>query len=298
MSSRIPRVYRAEAIVLRQRRLGEADRILTLYTAHLGKVEAVAKGVRKQTSRKAGHLEPLNWTSVLMAHGQNLDIITQSETVEGFLTLRQDLQRLSRGIYVAELTDRFSAPRVENYLVFRLLTETLQRLAVDDALDLAVRFFEMQLLSHMGYRPQLDRCVTCSGDLTPVVNAFSAPLGGVVCPACRADQVSLWPLSVNALKLLRLLQRGEFTTAARLRLLPELAHELEIILRGYIRFLLETSPRSLVFVDALRHDVASSYAPAARLVAERDEEYRSSPTAVQTEGHAGPNGGAGLAARR
>src|SRR5438045_4093476 len=109
----MPRVYRCEAVVLRQRRLGEADRILTLYTPQLGKVEAVAKGVRKQTSRKAGHLEPLTLSSLLIASGRNLDIITQAETVESFLPLREDLTRLSRGMYVAELVDRFSESRSE-----------------------------------------------------------------------------------------------------------------------------------------------------------------------------------------
>ena len=84
MPGKMPRVYRCEAVVLRQRRLGEADRILTLYTPQLGKLDAVAKGVRKQTSRKAGHLEPFTLTALLVAGGRNLDIITQAETVESF----------------------------------------------------------------------------------------------------------------------------------------------------------------------------------------------------------------------
>ncbi len=259
MPARIPRVYRTEAIVLRQRKLGEADRILTLYSPQLGKVEAVAKGVRRQTSRKAGHLEPLTWSTLLLAHGQNLDIVTQSETVESFMALRQDLQRLARGIYCAELVDRFSEPRVENFPVFRLLAETLRRLATPEApADLAVRLFEVQLLAFAGYRPQLDRCVVCSGPLTPVTNAFGPALGGVVCPSCRAGQPGLWPLSVNALKVLRLLQRGEWGTAAGLRVSAELQSEIELLLRGAIRYVLETPPRSTLFVDALRRDPAEA----------------------------------------
>lgn len=259
MPARIPRVYRTEAIVLRQRKLGEADRIITLYTPQLGKIEAVAKGVRRQTSRKAGHLEPLTWSTLLLAHGQNLDIVTQSETVESFLALRQDLQRLARGIYCAELVDRFSAPRVENYPVFRLLAETLRHLATPDApADVAVRLFEVQLLAYAGYRPQLDRCVVCAGPLTPVTNGFGPALGGVVCPSCRAGQPGLWPLSVNALKVLRLLQRGDWATAAGLRVASELQSEIELLLRGYIRYVLETTPRSAVFVDALRRDPAEA----------------------------------------
>src|SRR6476469_7490501 len=99
MDSRIPRVYRAEAVVLRTRRLGDADRILTLFTPNLGKIDAVAKGVRKQTSRKAGHLEPRTLTSLLLAHGRSLDLVTDTQTIDSFLPLREDLERLARGLY-------------------------------------------------------------------------------------------------------------------------------------------------------------------------------------------------------
>lgn len=255
MVGKLPRVYRCEAVVLRQRRLGEADRILTLFTPQLGKVEAVAKGVRKQTSRKAGHLEPLTLSSLLVASGRSLDIITQAQTIESFVTLREDLQRLARGMYVAELVDRFTETRGENFPVFRLLVETLQRLAASpvDALDVAVRYFELHLLGHLGYRPQLSRCVACGGELTAVPNAFSPALGGVICTACRHTYAGTSLLSVTAQKVLRLLQRGEFEAAARLRISGELASELERTLRSCVRFTLEQNPRSLDFIDAIRH---------------------------------------------
>ncbi len=253
MPGRAPRIYRTEAVVLKQRRLGEADRIITLYTPQLGKIDAVAKGIRRQTSRKAGHLEQLTLTSLLLAHGQNLDLITQSETVESFLPVREDLQRLASGLYVAELVDRFTELRSENYAVFRLLVETMQRLAVSDTRELAVRYFELHLLSHLGYRPQLRQCVVCRNALEPVANSFSAALGGVVCPECRHANIGLWRLSVPALKVLRLLDRNTFEDAERLRPSTELMTEIETLLRGYVRHLLEKNPRSLDFVEAVRH---------------------------------------------
>ena len=98
-----PRVYKTQAIVLRQRKLGEADKIVTLYTSHQGKVDAVAKGVRRTKSRLAGHLEPLTLGSYMLAEGRELDIVTQAETVDAFAGLRADLDRVSRGLYCAEL---------------------------------------------------------------------------------------------------------------------------------------------------------------------------------------------------
>ena len=94
-----PRVYKTEAIVLRQRKLGEADKIVTLFSPQKGKIDAVAKGVRKTRSRISGHVEPLTFGSYLLAEGRDLDIVTQAETVEAFPGLRADLERLGRGLY-------------------------------------------------------------------------------------------------------------------------------------------------------------------------------------------------------
>src|SRR5215212_6360812 len=125
---RVQRVYTTEAVVLRVRRLGEADSILTLLSADLGKIDAVARGVRKPTSRKSGHLEMLTHSTLLLAHGSNLDIITQAEALHTFLPLREDLRRLGGGLYTAELIDHFMMERDESYSVYRLLVETLARL--------------------------------------------------------------------------------------------------------------------------------------------------------------------------
>ena len=88
-----PRVYKTQAIVLRQRKLGEADKIVTLYSSHGGKIDAVAKGIRRTKSRMAGHLEPLTLGSYLLAEGRDLDILTQAETIDAFPRLRADLDR-------------------------------------------------------------------------------------------------------------------------------------------------------------------------------------------------------------
>ena len=120
-----PRVYKTQAIVLRQRKLGEADKIVTLYTAYGGRLDAVAKGVRRTKSRLAGHLEPLTLGSYLLAEGRELDIVTQAETIDPFPGLRNDLDRLGRALYCAELVDRLTSERSESTPIFRLLHETL-----------------------------------------------------------------------------------------------------------------------------------------------------------------------------
>ncbi len=261
-----PRVYSTPAIVLRQRKLGDADKILTLYTARFGKLDAVAKGVRRARSRMAGHVEPLTQATVQLAKGKNLDIVTQVETIESFQAIRDDLDRLSRGLYAAELLDKFTEPREEHFDLYRLLLETLRRIATRPDFDTPVRFYEMGLLDTLGYRPELEVCVKCRRPLAAVTNSWSAALGGIVCPSCRNEELVARPLSPNGVKLLRLLLHGRFSDVARVNVAPELAAELERAMLEYVRWVLERDVRSAAFIDTVRRR-----RPARRPVAARGE---------------------------
>src|SRR5512143_4101073 len=99
--------FRAESIVLRHSDWGEADRLLVLYTREQGKVRAIAKGVRKITSRKAGHLEPFTHVKLQVSSGRDLMIVTQADTIEAFAPIREDLTLTGYAAYVIELLDRF-----------------------------------------------------------------------------------------------------------------------------------------------------------------------------------------------
>ena len=116
------RLFRAEGIVLRHLDWGEADRLLWLFTQDLGKLQAVAKGVRKPRSRKAGHLEPFTRVSLLLAHGREIPLITQVETIDAYLPLREDLLRATYASYIMELLDRFTYEEGENRGLYRLAT--------------------------------------------------------------------------------------------------------------------------------------------------------------------------------
>ncbi len=246
-----PRLYRTEAVVLRQRRLGEADKICVLFTPGHGRVEAVGRGLRRPRSRLAGHLEPLTRVSVLLAKGRSLDVITQAETVDAYPALRADLDRLSRAFYVAELVDRFTDASTDVGGLYSLLVQTLERLAIEASPDLPVRWFEMRLLVDQGYAPQLERCVRCDTPLGPEGNAFSGLLGGVICPRCRHD-ASGRPLSVNAFKLLRYLQRQPYQEAARVSVEAALARELEAHLREAVQATLDQDLKTVRFMETVR----------------------------------------------
>lgn len=255
------RLYKTEAIILRQRKLGEADRFLTLYTPTLGKMEAKAKGVRKTMSRLGGHLQPLNRVVVQMAQGHGADVVTGVETLDSFRHLREDLDCLSRGLYVAELTDRITPEHVHAFPTYRLLFDTLQRLESGSGqgpipTDAALRFFEMRLLDQSGYRPELDRCVVCTRDLEPIDNFFAPIVGGAVCRGCVPGLAGPRVMTLNGLKLLRLMQRGSYNDLARVKAPGDLADEVERHLRGYIITVLERDVNAAAFIERLRRDGA------------------------------------------
>jgi len=247
-----PRNYQTEAIIIKKIKLGEADRILTLYTPHLGKIRAVARGVRRPRSKLAGHLELLTHSQVSLARGRNLDTITGSQTINSFLPLKSDLELTAYALYAIELVDQFTADQIENYPLFQLLLETMHRLCQAGDNELVLRYFELHLLNEVGYRPQLQHCVSCRSTLKPITNSFCSSAGGMLCPNCQQTHPLTYPLSVNALKVLRLLQSSDYNTAGKLKMNPELSRELNEVMKGYLQYLLEREVKSAAWLDTLR----------------------------------------------
>jgi DNA repair protein RecO (recombination protein O) len=251
-----PRVYRTEGLVLKAFDVGEADRILTLYTPHSGKLRVVAKGVRRTRSRMSGHLDLFTRSNVLVASARQLDIVTQADTVENFRPLRDDLWRLSYCHYVAELVDSFGSEALANYPLYKLAIATLRRLSTASDLPLVVRAFELQLLGMTGYRPQLHRCLHCDHTIEPGVNHFSSKMGGILCPGCRMADHASSTISVAALKLMRNLQTNEEAMLQLEGLDDTLHREVEKHLHEYIVYRLESRPRSFAFLERLRSEQA------------------------------------------
>ncbi len=247
------RSFRAEAVVLRHSDFGEADRLLTLYTRERGKVRAIAKGARKIASRKAGHLEPFTRVKLQLAKGRDLFIVTQAETIDAYPALRADLTLTGYAAYVIELLDRF-VPDEEAAVpsLFRLLTETLSRLATESIPWLTVRSYEMRLLDFLGFRPQLFECANCENEIQAEDQFFSAALGGAICPRCGRGLPGLWPISQEALKYLRHFQRSEYRTAMRARPDEATQKEVETLMQGYFQYLLERELNTPGFIKHVK----------------------------------------------
>ena len=249
-----PRTYRCEAIILGYTPLGEADLLVTMFTKDQGKVRAVGKGARRSTSKLVGHLEPLTVVKMSMAHGRSMDIISQAEVIQSFSKLKEDLTAITKGQYLAELVDGFGAEASANPELYRLMIETLRGVEADPASDMPLRFFEIHLLQVSGLMPELYHCVECRAELEPDAHRFSPNVGGTLCLDCNPDDAHLRPLSLRALKVLRLLDRSDIDTACKLSLDESLADELKSLLSTNVSYWLGKEIRSNSFLERLHKE--------------------------------------------
>lgn len=200
-------LYRDDAVVLRTYKLAEYDRIVVLYGAEHGKVRAVARGVRKPSSRIGARVEPLSHVSVQCYRGRgDLDRVTQVETIDAFGPIRNDLGRLAKGVALLEAVDQVTPDREPDPHRHRMLVGALRTLAERNPV-LLVPAFLLKLLAADGVGPELDACTVCGAQDDLV--SFEPLDGGV---RCRADRSGL-PVGPEALALVRAILGGGLVAA-------------------------------------------------------------------------------------
>ena len=215
----VPRRYTTDAIVLSRFDLGEADRVLTLITPGIGKLKAIAKGIRRPTSRIGGSLEPFAELQVALARGRTFDVVTQVSVGHAWLNLRDSLESAATAWYLAELADRSLEERHAAEPLYALLRRAYELLDAGMAPDRVARWYEMHLLDELGVRPEVDRCVECDRMLEADGRfRWVPPLGGALCDRCPGPPHDRAGLSLEALKLLKAYQRLDVAALAALRI--------------------------------------------------------------------------------
>jgi DNA repair protein RecO (recombination protein O) len=205
-----PRTYTTEAVVLRSLRLGEADRIVHLYTHERGRIGAVAKGIRKTKSRFGARLEPLSHVSLMLHQGSGeLQTVTGVDLVRSHAGVREDQYRLAVGLIGAEAMLRLFTEQERNERAFTALTRFLDALDEDDvraqasrpALDAIALSFQLKLLWLSGYLPHVTSCAECGADDVPLVG-YSVQAGGAVCRADARDSFGVSPAGLAGIEAL------------------------------------------------------------------------------------------------
>jgi DNA repair protein RecO (recombination protein O) len=246
------RIYRSEAVILRRHEYGEADRLLTLFTPDQGKIRVLAKGVRKQNAKMAGHLELFTQVQMHIRRGDGLHVVSQAEQITAFFAQQKSLPWFAYASYLVELLDRLCEFDEPNPPVYALLVAALAWLSQPEADPMLVaRYYELRLLHLTGFQVTLHRCAIGGEPLAETDQFFSPSEGGVVCPAHREGQRG-WPLPLNIFKILRFWARASFAETQQHPINMATHLQIERLLHEYIGYILEQRLESIAFIDILR----------------------------------------------
>jgi DNA repair protein RecO (recombination protein O) len=245
--------YSADAIVLRRLDYGEADRILTLLTREYGKLAAIAKGARRARAKNGSTLDLFCRSQMMLAKGRNLDVVAQAERRGDVRHISGDLQRTAYACLVAEVVDKVLEDRHPVDDIFDLVVVTLARLnALERSSRADVAWFLMRMLDLLGYQPQLFHCPSCNQPLTEEAGWFSPLLGGILCHICGAHGQAGSAVTVNGLKVLRVMASDNGELYERLKLPPQLLHEVEQVVEAQLEYHLDRHLKSLDFIRSIR----------------------------------------------
>jgi DNA repair protein RecO (recombination protein O) len=237
--------YKEKAIVLRAFDLGDADRIVTLFTENRGLARAVAKGVRRTASKFGARLEPFTVLNAVLHEGRNLDTVVSVETIDSHAAIREDFAKYVFGEAMLEMIEKSlqenqNIPRLFPALCISL--DVLEGEVIDLALLLAA--FQLKVCALIGYHPHLDRCLYCGREIAGEKSWLDLGGGGIACTRCRPGGAELIPLSPDALGLMRTLIDASMADTAGVTAAPGSAGEMLSVAFRFSEAFLERPLRS------------------------------------------------------
>jgi DNA repair protein RecO (recombination protein O) len=230
-------LIKTSAIILHSRKWGEADRIVTCYTRHFGKIRAIARGARRMKSRLGGSLEPfvLCQLDLFEKPGDSLYRVSQVAMQEPFSKFRDDLTLMAAAARMVNLIAAISAERDADSSMFDGLEQGLRHLLVSSDPGLTVLLFQIHMLGLTGFKPQTDHCASCGRRPPDTIPHFSPVAGGVVCIVCASHQpATCVPLSQGSVAFLRQALRLTPGLLSRLTAVGQVRAEVERAIEGYV----------------------------------------------------------------
>jgi DNA repair protein RecO (recombination protein O) len=231
-------IIRTEALVLRSMDYRETSRIVTLFTRERGKITVLARGARQSKSRFGSTLQPLTYTQVVFYYKttRSLQTLTESSHMELFSALGQDLEKLTIGLRLLELTGALMQEEQENAAAFNLLLEALRRLDTTPVHQAnLLPYFQLRLAATLGFAPAIDR--EAVQHLPDDGGLLALDQGAVLPPGARPEHVLR--ASRAALRAYAICARADLETVMRMRLTAPVRRELERLVEAYLRFHVE-----------------------------------------------------------
>lgn len=246
-------LLRTEAIIMKGMDLGEADRIITLFTREKGKIRAVANGVRRIRSSLGALVQPFTYGTFSLYMGGSIPRFRQGDILASFSFLREDLLTMTATSYLMELMDTQLGEEDPHEAIFVLLLQVMEMLASHGYRDLFLRAFEIRCMSLLGYQPQLHNCIQCERSLGERETMyFSSALGGIRCGRCprQSGDQHMGPGTLNVLQRLLL---SPLRNLQNLTVSPATEKELEILMEKYILYHGEKEMKTMGFLRSLKN---------------------------------------------
>lgn len=246
------KLYQTDAIILRRKNIGEADRIFDVYTPNLGRLRLKAKGVRRIKSKLAGHLEMMAVIELGIATGRQLDVITSARNKKIFADLSANLQKTSLAFFICELVFYLTEEGHRDTRLYRLLEFSFSILNDSPAGErrywrLFLDNVELQMLSLLGFRPEVAKCARCGQTLSLLKNKFSSAQGGIICEKCTVPGAI--PVTPEVIKLFRLLLDRQIRPGQWANLPQAAVTTLHRVLRDFIAYTLERQMKTERFLE-------------------------------------------------
>jgi DNA repair protein RecO (recombination protein O) len=234
--------YRTQGFIFKKEDRGEADQLFTIYTKDFGRLEILGKGIRKISSKLRSRIDIFYLSEIEFIQGKTYKTLIDAIPLKKFENLRKILKRLAVAYRMAEVLDNLIRGQEADEKIWQLINETLEKL---NSLKLPIQhcqliyyYFLWNLLSFLGYQPQLYNCLICQKKLLPKNLYFDPKEGGIICQNCFKKIGSGKEIEIDIVKILRIVLERDWQTLSRLKIELKYIKALESISKNYLSFIL------------------------------------------------------------
>jgi len=249
--------FRAKGIIIKNRKVREADKIFTIITDNLGKIQAYGRSTGKINSKLGGHLDLFTNSNLILAKGKSMPTLVYAKAIDNFKNIKSNLEKTGIAFYASELLDNFLLEDYKDTRIYRLLYYFFIILDVPDIGDLVqikILFwsFELKLLNLLGFLPELEKCVKCGKNITNNNNNFDFTSGGFICSNCYNDSKSyFYQVDEEIVNLISKIFKGDAKILATLKINNKQGFIIKETIDKYILYLINKKIKSSEFLEKI-----------------------------------------------
>lgn len=248
------KIIKVQGVVIKEVNIGESDKIITIFTKKLGKIQAAAKGARRPQSRFIAGTQFLSFSDFVLFKGKDIYTIRNCDLIESFYNIRNSLERLTYASHIVDLVSEVTRENLSTLNLMQLFLNTLHMLCYSNkSPELISRIFEIRLMSIAGFTPELFECLGCRGKIEGDI-FFSPVLGGITCRDCSFEDRNTVKISEGTLSALRFIIYNDIKKIFSFNVSEKVMKELKILSERFIAAHLEKSFNKLKFLEEVEKD--------------------------------------------